>query len=317
MRFVIEGDPISVAFGSDTVAGVFLSVFDRRLEYDPSSTPEVNAVTEKIGVRDGGGSYFDLHTGDFGFGIKVDDVTMATYLKRFGVTDEQISSLPLTLPFTPSPPQFQKKRVGSEKLCTTCGKKVLCKDCSLCKQVPYCSRSCQRKDWPLHKLFCGLQVEEEIVSNNEDNTCTTEKVNVFLLPEDSDKPKLISVQCIDGSDVNYNGFSGILTDKIRSDLFTDDHIRNLKHAYHVIFRDNFMGDGSKQNKSVQKLFQIKSKQNGAVQAPTGSHWKGDLLICKAEATSAPESGKCLDITPADATEVVNFLYSYTSANGLL
>eukprot|EP00956_Cyclotella_meneghiniana_P024699 scaffold49972_cov23-Cyclotella_meneghiniana.AAC.1 len=46
---------------------------------------------------DGVGSYFDLHTGSHGFGMKVDHDTMATYLKRFGVSEEKISELPLTL----------------------------------------------------------------------------------------------------------------------------------------------------------------------------------------------------------------------------
>lgn len=61
-RFKIEGDPIHVAYGVDEEigAGVFLSVFDRRLEWNEEANDEVNKVTESIGVKDGGGSYFDL-----------------------------------------------------------------------------------------------------------------------------------------------------------------------------------------------------------------------------------------------------------------
>ena len=84
-RFTIEGDPIHVAFGYDedpNGPGVFLSVFDNRLCYDPNATSSVNAVTESIGVKDGGGSYFDLHTGRFGFGVRVDHETMATFVKK-------------------------------------------------------------------------------------------------------------------------------------------------------------------------------------------------------------------------------------------
>ena len=66
-RFEIEGDPIRVVFGIDEVTGVFLSVFDRRLEYDSAATKAVNDVTTSIGVQDSGGSYFDLHTGSTGF----------------------------------------------------------------------------------------------------------------------------------------------------------------------------------------------------------------------------------------------------------
>jgi hypothetical protein len=61
----------------------------------PLTSDPVNHVTESIGVGDGGGSYFDLHTGAHGFGIKVDGATMATYLRRFGVPDTAIAQLPL------------------------------------------------------------------------------------------------------------------------------------------------------------------------------------------------------------------------------
>ena len=95
VRFEIEGDPIKIAYGADPISGVFLSVYDKRLKYDSNASDAVNAVTESIGVKDGGGSYFDLHTGSTGFRIKVDDKTMVTFLKRFGVSNKQIKKLPL------------------------------------------------------------------------------------------------------------------------------------------------------------------------------------------------------------------------------
>jgi hypothetical protein len=94
-RFVIDdGGPIHIAYGFNSP--VFLSVSDRRLKYETSATKGVNAVTEAIGVKDGGGSYFDLHTSKVGgFGVQVDDETMATYLRRYGVSEKQIRALPL------------------------------------------------------------------------------------------------------------------------------------------------------------------------------------------------------------------------------
>ena len=58
------------------MTGVFLAVHDKRLEYDPESTAEVNKVTESIGIGDGGGSYLNLHTGVTGFGSMVDDTNI-------------------------------------------------------------------------------------------------------------------------------------------------------------------------------------------------------------------------------------------------
>ena len=33
--------------------------------------------------------------------------------------------------------------------------------CSRCKVVSYCSRECQKKDWPSHKLYCGKETPKE------------------------------------------------------------------------------------------------------------------------------------------------------------
>ena len=95
-RFEIAGDPASVAYGYDEgLSNVFLSCFDKRLKFDSDASDQANAVTEGIGSGDGGGCYFELHTGVYGFGAKVDHETMATYLRRFGVPDDSILAIPL------------------------------------------------------------------------------------------------------------------------------------------------------------------------------------------------------------------------------
>jgi len=142
-RFETPGDPIRVAYGCDDVTGVFLSVMDKRLKFDSGATEAVNRVTEAIGTHDGGGSCFDLHRGQRGFGVKVDDATMATYLRRFGVPEEKIAGLPL-----------KNARNCTLKYCLACSGGP--QRCSRCSLVTYCSRACQQNDWPIHKLFCPL-----------------------------------------------------------------------------------------------------------------------------------------------------------------
>ena len=176
MRREIPGDPISIAYGYDELTGVFLAVVDRRLKFDCESSDEVNTVTESIGVRDGGGSYFDLHTGQVGFGQKVDDDTMATFLRRFGVSDDEINELPLHCKdisckdisyWRNVKPGSSKKRVGSSRVCTTCRVRLSsCNFCSVCHLVPYCGKKCQREDWKIHKLFCALNPQQMLSSSN-------------------------------------------------------------------------------------------------------------------------------------------------------
>ena len=94
-RYEIQDKFLRVAYGVADNSGVFLSVYDSRLKYDPKQSHQVNAVTESF--QSGEGCYLDLHTGPIGFGQRVDDDTMATYLRRFGASEDQITMLPLRL----------------------------------------------------------------------------------------------------------------------------------------------------------------------------------------------------------------------------
>ena len=74
----------TVFYGYDRMNGYFFSVSDSRLEWREGESKEVNKITGMIGVGDGGGSYFDLHTGKRGFGFEATKETLATYLMRYG-----------------------------------------------------------------------------------------------------------------------------------------------------------------------------------------------------------------------------------------
>ena len=50
--------------------------------------------------------------------------------------------------------QMKINRAFNKDCCHTCGKIVKCKKCARCKEVSYCSRECQKKDWPRHKKEC-------------------------------------------------------------------------------------------------------------------------------------------------------------------
>ena len=78
-----EGKFIRVAYGNTGDTGVFLSVYDKRLKYDPEHSVQVNAVSE--GIQAGGdGCYLDLQTGTgwTGFGQRVDE-TMTQWQPTF------------------------------------------------------------------------------------------------------------------------------------------------------------------------------------------------------------------------------------------
>ena len=245
---------------------------------------------------------------------------MATYLKRFGVPDDQILKLPLSLRYVPTTPNLNKNKVGKKKVCTTCHMKWFTyQDCSVCGMVPYCSRECQRIGWPVHKVFCGLSNQ---MNNQDAAVADSFTVKAFLLPEKCENPLLVSVPFNpDNGRVDVDIYLSKSHGKIRSDLFTEDRIRNLPHSYHAIYNDNFLHDDSSQNVCILNLFRKEAKRNKSVPIPTASHWKGDIIIIKAKATSTAgefsDIDEYFDMNLADATEAINFLYSYTSSKGLI
>lgn len=96
VRYTIEGSPIKVCYGYDEFTGVFLTVYDDRLKYQPNASAEVNEVFENSsvsGLASGDGAYLDMHTGAGGFGYKVTWPVMSEYLKRYGVQQNSIHAL--------------------------------------------------------------------------------------------------------------------------------------------------------------------------------------------------------------------------------
>lgn len=49
-------------------------------------------------------------------------------------------------------------------VCYVCKKTEDAKRCSRCKSISYCDRACQEKDWPRHKLECGI---DQLISPQE------------------------------------------------------------------------------------------------------------------------------------------------------
>ena len=78
-------------------------------------------------------------------------------------------------PGTSSQDAEMRKEAVVEPKCSACGKtsKSL-KHCAQCKKVSYCSKSCQKSDWPTHKKICqdsGEKCEAVRHAAVERNTC--------------------------------------------------------------------------------------------------------------------------------------------------
>lgn len=307
-----------MAYGYSELSGVFLSVFDKRLMYDENATKEVNAVSEAIGVKDGGGSYFDLHTGLAGFGFKVDDKTMATFLKRYGVTDEQVRSLPLQLEIEAT----HVETVRSPGECDVCGCDNSTKKCSACRKVNYCSKECQTKAWRAHSIFCKLPF---IINGEEDDN-----IQALFLPEKEDTPQLVYLPLVSWRDEDgwYKRLDGSeyidgMTGTFRSDFFPKQD-PNWQAAYHILYKDYFGEDAvSTENRCLRNISERvakgvfgdqRSMHKGSRHLNRGPpiHFKGNLLVVKAEKTRGAFLGGAatnyLSVKPTDMYRISNLLY---------
>ncbi|KAJ6476342.1 hypothetical protein C8R45DRAFT_1102599 [Mycena sanguinolenta] len=94
-RYEIQLGDITVAYGSDDVLGVFLSVEDARLMWKENASQEINQIASDAATgsyRDGGGVYLALTTG-MGIGKKVSKAAMVEFMKRYGVPAKHLDAV--------------------------------------------------------------------------------------------------------------------------------------------------------------------------------------------------------------------------------
>jgi hypothetical protein len=91
VRHEKQEGPIHIAWGyDDGCIGYFLRVVDKRLAWDGDGTKEANEIAGKVAAH-GGGSYFDLNTYRIGgFGHRVSEATIFTYMRRYGIDPTKI-----------------------------------------------------------------------------------------------------------------------------------------------------------------------------------------------------------------------------------
>jgi len=273
----------------------------------------VNAVTSQVGDGDGGGSYFDLHTGSIGFGIKVDHETMAVYLKRFGVPQEMIDGLPLKVPKTK---KLVKKISQLPATCVACSNEAS-KRCDQCRLMPYCSDKCQRSDWKTHKWFCRLAPFPDDAPTTPGRA--TGIVGI-LLPASAKEPELVEVpwkEVVDEDDgqvfhyPNVEEFLGAgFIGEIRSDYLPSRPFAHLPHSLHLKFRDRFMVDGSEENRCIANLL-------GEERSELAAAWRGNIVVLKA--VGGGNDPHFVNMGLRDTHDIVEFIFQYglaklTSAN---
>lgn len=194
--------------------------------------------------------------------------------------------------------------------CTICNASDA-KLCSSCHSISYCSKECQKADWPLHKTICkGLTTLLPRPSPSHKLA--------FLFPVDSKEPKLIWINCehqIDEDDgiawEKADVCSILETENVDSKYGTSAEYKpitrnplrgiNLNHTLKVICRDAFLIDGSTPNICVRQTTRGKMKHN----------WCGPIVAMRQPGTNV-DPRFYEDITAADLRVVVDYFLLYGS-----
>jgi hypothetical protein len=186
--------------------------------------------------------------------------------------------------------------------CTVCDK-VDGKICAQCKCASYCSESCQESDRSTHKLLCA---SFSVFASS--NRPTPDHYRAVLFDPDKTKPEFIWLLCKwSQDDEDDDSFQSPETDTIIG--LNEKHIpiqynsrlkRALPNTLVFAYRDTFLMDGSRPNKSVAAI---------TVTQPSESHWRGPI-VAYARLGQGMEPLACKDFDMVDFRHMVDYFLSY-------
>lgn len=205
-----------------------------------------------------------------------------------------------------SRPDAATSSSGDHKEATQC---VICgttpgKPDTRCGSCNYCSKKCQEADWPSHKLLC----KEYFQQSHRPNTMHHRAI---LFKQDQTRPSLTWVEC---ETEREPGIGPRENPKVALLLGEDDPCidrrlvqkntlrdKSLSHTIEVIFRDTFLIDGSRPNRSIEAAI-------GASGSLT-HRWRGPgLVMHKLGLGTDPRYYG--DITLEDYRHVLDYFIAY-------
>ncbi|KAJ7494388.1 hypothetical protein B0H11DRAFT_1717360 [Mycena galericulata] len=208
-----------------------------------------------------------------------------------------------------------------QTFCTVC-KTRTDKKCARCGTAYYCSPAHQKSHWKTHKLAClapAVPLKGIIKSRAEAERDGDTKfaIDAILLPFDSDAPRFVKLGCEMYSDAEDEEFLGPGFMHHRADLdpYMGPHNNTLYKSTDIStlgytgpplgytlslrWRDTFLVDGSRVNRSIIKL------TNGKANHP----WAGNIIAYRVDEPTSMVA-RCQDAKAEDLAALAAYFVDY-------
>ena len=183
------------------------------------------------------------------------------------------------------------------------------KSCVSCRSASYCSKECQKIDWPLHKHLC------KIIPTMTTRPSPSSRLAI-LFPVDSKSPKLVWVNCpmihlpddeeeFEAPEVKPFLGPGYPPPTPERMICWNNQVRGVEQLDHTIIahiRDNGRNDGSKLNQAVI-----------ACAGNTPAPWMGPVIVLSQVGEPTDPYSVFQDVTLEDLRHIVDYFTWYGSA----
>ncbi|KAI1077937.1 hypothetical protein F5B20DRAFT_592371 [Whalleya microplaca] len=187
--------------------------------------------------------------------------------------------------------------------CTYCdepGKNI----CGQCRTARYCSRGCQAKDWPVHKLLCDTLVEFK-----NKNRPTPNHVRGIMFPAEESKPKYVWVEQFEENSYFFPVIDRLLGPHARysnmvndmNDMLEQAGHKNIGHGLVMIGLNEALIQNVPINKSILSL-----GKPGQMRTWFGNH----IIVGRAQNALGTRGLTVDDVDSRDFRHAVDFYQHY-------
>ena len=204
--------------------------------------------------------------------------------------------------------------------------------CSICKTAHYCDRECQRRDLPIHKLFCKIETRLPAAEENKNNLSTdnnNEYVQALLFEHDAREPvfvRLEKTQLLGGDvllvsnhipgqemEIRSEEFPPVIFnskgDCEQSNGFSLVHDANSELPVNKSMRNALKGR-AKANFSSSQVTKIMGNEYWRDAAEKVKKWRGNVLVIKSDRYKMLDLERPTyeDLDKKDIPDVIMFLW---------